>query len=138
MKIELIDKDKAFNLYLKLKDLAFAIAEANGTLPGYSTAPECKLFNSVAGLTQLRGTEVCVFIDDAPAIQLTDFEFGPGQFFLGPLCGSNIKGASIENGNLLVEYFDGVIVQFEYVEEIEAWKFLKKNISIDTNPMSPN
>ena len=139
MKADLINKQQAFQKYLETKELAFAIAEANGTLPGYCAAPECKLFTAYAGLaTELKEGEVCIFTDGSPAEQITDFEIAPGQFFIGKICAINVKSAEVENQTLLINYFDGVTEEYSFIEDFDAWKFKGKNISINVPSTSAN
>jgi len=65
MKIGLINKKEALKRADDIKDLAFSIAKANDTLPGYSNSEECRLWCKLANLaTQLKGTEVAVFVND--------------------------------------------------------------------------
>ena len=132
MHVELITKQEAFKRYAELKDIAFAISEANGTLPGYCTAPECKLFVACAGLaTELKEGDVCIFIDGKPADQITDFLISPGQYFIGKICANNVSEVFANEALLSIQYHDGVIELYDYIEEIGAYKFKSKNISIN-------
>jgi hypothetical protein len=139
MKTELINKEQAFQKYLDTKDLAFAIAEANGTLPSYCEAPECKIFVACAALaTELKEGDFCIFVDGKPAEQLTDFAIAPGKFFIGKICARNVKEAEVENNILRIAYHYGVIEEYSFIEDLEAWRFKGKNISVNVPSTSAN
>lgn len=139
MKTELVNRQEALKRANEIHDLAFAIAEASGTLPGYSNAPECRLWCKLANLaTQLRGTEVSIFIDDKPAEQLTDFEVGRGSKAIAVLCADNVKDASIVNDELVITFKDNVVEYYKFIEEIDAWKFDRKNVSVKIPYAHPN
>lgn len=138
MNVQLINKQSAINGYNKLKEIAFAIAAGNDTLPGYCNAPECIEFMHYAALTQLKAGEVCLFIDNLPVMQITDFEIAPGQFFIGRMCTTNVEEAYIDNDILSIKYHDGVIECYIYENEFDAWKFHSKNIRVNTPSTSAN
>jgi len=96
--VELINKEEAYRRSLKLKDVAFAIASASQTLPGYSNAPECIRYVALALLaSELKTGEVCVFIDGGPAYQVTDFTIKDGHYVTGKICGSHIEKVFLRN-----------------------------------------
>jgi hypothetical protein len=139
MKAELINKQQAYQKYVELKDVAFGIAEANETLPGYCDCPECKLFVACAALaTELKEGDVCIFVDGKPAEQLTDFAIAGGKFFIGKICARNVKEAEVENNILRIAYHDGVIEEYSFIEDLEAWGFKGKNISVNVPSTSAN
>lgn len=132
MKIELITRDVAFERYLAGKDLAFAIANANDSMPGYCSAPECKLFMSYAELsTCLQEGDICISIDNLPVERVTDIEIAPGEYQICKLVARNIREAKVEGEALLVMYHDGVIEEYTFNDTLNAWKFKCKNISIN-------
>lgn len=139
MKIELINKQTAFQRYMELKDMAFAIAEVDHTLPGNSEAPECKLFVIYAALTtELKEGDVCIFIDGKPAEQLTDITIAPGKFIISRLYARNVNVATIKNNLLFIKYYDGVHEEYSCIEDLGVWRFQKKNISINVPSVSGN
>lgn len=128
MKTDLVNKKEAQKRADKIKDLAFSIAEANDTLPAYSNAPECQLWIKLSNLaTQLKGSEVAVFVDDLPAIQVTDTQIIDDSKVLGVICSDNLKSVAVIENELVLTYKDNVIEYFSYIEEIDAWKFKKSN-----------
>lgn len=130
MKTELINRETALKRYNELKPLAFAIAEANGTLPGYSSAPECKLFTYYASLTQLKQGEQGLLINDQPAWILTDFYIDEQKQVIGRLCGENIISAIVTDCSLKLEYADGIIEKYQYIDDIDCWKFQESNVKL--------
>lgn len=144
MKVELINREQAAQKCEELKSLAFAIAEVNGTLPGYCNAPECKMWMDYAALLSgglNKPTERCVFIDGLAARQVFDNKGGiiPGAHeLIGRMCADHLQNAELVNGDLLLYYPDGVIETYSFDEEIDAWRFLSKNISINVPSTSVN
>jgi len=139
MKTELVNRHDALKRANEIHDLAFAIAEASGTLPGYSDAPECRLWCKTASLaTQLRGSEVAIFINDKPAEQITDYEVERCSRVIAVICADNVKDASVVNDELVITFKDNVVEYYKYIEEIEAWKFDRKNVSVKIPYAHPN
>lgn len=131
MKTELINKEEALKRADEIKDLAFSIAKANDTLPGYSNSEECRLWCKLASLaTQLRGTEVAIFINDKPAEQITDFEVERGSKAITVLCADNVEDASLVDDELVITFKDNVVEYYKFIEEIEAWKFNRSNTKV--------
>lgn len=121
-----------------MKDVAFAVAKANDTLPGYSTAPECQLYCTYVSLaTELREGEVCLFINGSPAKIITGFTLD-NNAVIGKLCTLNLVNADFEEGLLVLTYVDGVKERYQYIEGVEAYQFLNKNISINVPSRSAN
>jgi hypothetical protein len=139
MKIEFVTKEIAYQKYLELKNLAWAVAGANNTVPAESTSPECKLFMRFAELaTDLKNHQFCIFINGTPAEHLTESEIAPGEYIISKICCQNVEAVAIENGILKIKYFDGVVESFSFIEEIKAWKLHNKNISINVPSISAN
>jgi hypothetical protein len=139
MKTELVDRNEALKRANEIHDLAFAIAEASGTLPGFSESQECKIWCALANLaTQLKGTEVAIFVNDKPAYQLTDLKITSCSKAVAVLCADNVKETIIENDELIIMFKDNVIEYFEFIEDIEAWKFKRKNVSVKIPYAYPN
>ena len=137
--IQLVNRKDALKRANEIQDLAFAIAEANGTLLGYSNAPECRLWCNLANLaTQLRGTEVAIFINDKPAEQLTNFEVEKNSRTIAVICADNVKDAFLINDEFVISYKDNVVEYYKYIDEIEAWKFDSKNVSVKIPYAHPN
>ena len=126
MKIEIIGPEKALERANEIRELAFAIAAASDTLPGYCQAPECRSWCDYMAVTQLKKSERCVFIDSRAALQLTNFEVA-NQFVLGKICVENLHQARIEEERLCLEYVDGLVEYFTYEEQGEYWKFERNN-----------
>lgn len=126
--IELINKQTAIQRYEETRELAFAIAKANDTLPGYCNARECKENVAYASLTQLKEGEQCLFIDGLPAEMLTDFEIERGEkVVIGKICGENMVKAEIKNDTLFIHYVDGVIEVYTYLNNHECWRYDSNN-----------
>lgn len=139
MKVELITQDAALKKSEELKELAFSIAKTNDTLPGYCNAPECILYIAYAQLaSELKLGEVCIFIDDQPAMQITDFEIAPGRQSVSKFCTAKLWSAEIANDVLILSYPDGVKEEYSFVQDLQAWKFNGKNISIKVPTTSAN
>src|SRR5438045_2977958 len=106
MKVELINREQATQRCEDLKPLAFAIAEANGTFPGYCNAPECKMWMDYAALLSgglNKPTERCVFIDGLAARQVFENKGSivPGAHeLIGRICADHLQKGEIIDGNL--------------------------------------
>lgn len=138
-KVEIVTKKEANEIYLSLRDKAFAVANSFGTLPAYCNEPECILLMKVSPLTQLRDDEACIFIDDIPADQLTDFELEQGKRVIGRLCVKNVIKAFIENEfteneRLCLKYSDDIVEYFKYREDLECWIFDKNSLGTKIKP----
>jgi len=128
MKIEFITKEIALKRYKETKELAFSIAKANDTLPGYCSAPECVQHVAYAGLaTHLKPNEKCLFINDLPAEMLTDFELERGKRVIGKICGENMIKAEVKEDVLYIYHADGVIEAYRYDGSISCWKYDSNN-----------
>lgn len=135
MKVELVNAQTATERAAKLKDIAWSIAEANQTTPGYCQAEECKSFCDYLSVSQLNKGEVCVFVDGLAARQLTDFELKRGKF-IGKMCADNLVNAYINNSNLILEYADGVKEEYIYLTDIESWQHSGGNSKLLNNLQS--
>lgn len=129
MKTEFVTKEIAIERYEKTKEIAFAIAKANDTLPAYCSAPECKLHVAYAALTQLKTSEQCLFIDGFPAEILTDFYIDSCKRVIGKLLAENMVSAKVAGDRLEIEYADGMTETYTYIVNLECWKFLENNTS---------
>jgi hypothetical protein len=87
---------------------------------------------------QLKGTEVCIFVDGKPAYQTTDFNISDNSKALGIICADHVKSATIDNDELIITFEDNVVEYFKYIEELDAWKFDRKNTSVKIPYAHPN
>lgn len=138
-KVDIVTKKEANKRYMSLKDKAFAVAKRFGTLPAYCNEPECVLLMKISPLTQLKDDEACIFIDDMPADQLTDFPLEQGKKIIGRLCVKNVAEAFIQNEftekeRLCLRYFDGIVEYFKYREDLDCWVFDKNSIGTEIKP----
>jgi len=139
MKVELITKEDALQKYNELRELAYAIASANNCLPGECKSPECILFMDCAELAVfLKTGDICIFINEAPAVQISEVEIAPGQLLICKICARNVQSATLDDNALFISYHDGVVEEYSFVEDLHAWKFEKKNISVNVPSTSAN
>ena len=129
MKVELVDRNEAIKRAENIHDLAFAIAEASGTLPGYSSAPECLLWCKLSALsTQLRGDEVAVFINNRIAEQITEMKTETGNVIGSLLIYKNqVNHIDIIDNELVITYNDNIVEFYDYLENLDVWKFKSSN-----------
>lgn len=57
---------------------------------------------------------------------------------LSYLIAQHVKEVKVIGQNLVIQYHDGIIEDYSYVEAIQAWRFQKKNISIQLDATSAN
>ncbi|MBN8856192.1 MAG: hypothetical protein BGO55_08490 [Sphingobacteriales bacterium 50-39] len=134
MELELISQEDALRKASEIKELAFAIAAANGTLPGNCDAPECIQYCTYVALaTSLDLGQHCISLNGQPVkVQL-------GRNYFGMLACFNLHRVSIEeDGSLRLEYVNGAVERYIYVEEIGAWKLEGRNLPIVVPSSSAN
>ena len=125
--VELITREQARRKY-----------NDNNTLPGLCNAPECQLLMGYSEIaTELRIGQVCIFVNGIPAYKFSG-KLASGEHILSKFYVQHVNEVTVDQNTLTIRYHDGVTEEYSFLDHVQAWKFDKKNISVNVGSTSAN
>jgi hypothetical protein len=128
----------AENRRQEIKEVAWSIAEASGTVPAKCHDPICREFwflcQVACTIAKDHGDQAIVVNNDY-AYHLQKHDPAKGGFEgwaeIGPMLTRDAVDAWIEDSLLCIEYASGIIEYHEFIQAAEAWSYIGNNLSID-------